>query len=77
LRYVNATGSAVDEANRYQVWFAGEEIVSWKGQTRAEWFEKRDPPADAWENTPEGKAAEAARTHRPRFNPYVAPQKGR
>jgi hypothetical protein len=48
---------AVDEANSAQVWFAGKEIVSWKGMTRSEWFEKRNPPPDAWENTPEGKAA--------------------
>jgi Protein of unknown function (DUF4238) len=71
LRYVNATRSVVDEANRYQVWFAGKEIVSWKGQTRAEWFEMRDPPVDAWENTPEGKAIEAARNHREATNQSI------
>jgi Protein of unknown function (DUF4238) len=49
--------SVVDEFNRYQVFFAGEEIVSWKGATRPAWFEKRDPPPDAWENTLEEKAA--------------------
>jgi hypothetical protein len=54
---VPAYQAAVDEANRSQVWFAGKEIISWKGQTRPEWFEKRNPPPDAWENTPEAKVA--------------------
>ncbi len=51
--------SVVDEANRNLVW-TGTEIVSWKGQTRPEWFVQRDPPPDAWENTPEGRASAQA-----------------
>jgi uncharacterized protein DUF4238 len=55
-RTVEVGQSTVDEMNRYQVIFAGEEIVSWKGETRPAWFVKRDPPPDAWENTPQGEA---------------------
>jgi hypothetical protein len=54
---VNVKQATVDEANRYQVFHAGEEIVSWKGLTRPEWFEKKKLPADAWENSSEGKSA--------------------
>ena len=41
----------VDEINRTTYHFAGEEFISWKGNTREIWFEKREPPPDAWENT--------------------------
>jgi Protein of unknown function (DUF4238) len=58
-RTVEVSQATVDEMNRYQVFFAGEEIVSWKGETRPAWFAKREPPSDAWEHTPEGKAAMA------------------
>jgi hypothetical protein len=59
MAYATATRKAVDESNRLQTFFAGEEIVSWKGKTRPEWFEERERPADAWENTPEGIEAMA------------------
>ena len=43
----------VDEINRMIVWSAKEEIVSWRGELREEWFASAgSPPADAWkENT--------------------------
>ena len=43
----------VDEINRLIVWSAKEEIVSWRGELREEWFASAgNPPADAWkENT--------------------------
>ena len=57
FRYVDINRQTVDEANRNQVFHAGEQIVSWKGLTRPAWFEKRELPADAWENSPGGKSA--------------------
>jgi antitoxin (DNA-binding transcriptional repressor) of toxin-antitoxin stability system len=39
----------VDEINRMIVWSAKEEIVSWRGELREEWFASAGPPPeDAW-----------------------------
>ena len=51
LLYTPIPDKCVDEANRTTYFFADEEFISWKGNTREAWFEKRDPPPDAWENT--------------------------
>jgi hypothetical protein len=59
METVSVDRSVVDEVNRYQVYFADDEIVSWKPETRPEWFEEREPPPDACENTAEGKKGRA------------------
>jgi hypothetical protein len=51
LLYTPIPDNYLDEANRTTYFFADEEFISWKGNTREVWFEKREPPPDAWENT--------------------------
>lgn len=55
--YIEVKQFAVDEANRQRRAHCTEEFVSWKGETRPYWFEILQLPADAWENTDEGKEA--------------------
>lgn len=50
LLYTPISDKYVDEINRTTYFFADEEFISWKGNTREIWFEKREPPPDAWEN---------------------------
>lgn len=47
----------VDECNRRTRFHCEQEFVSWKGETRPYWFDLGEQPEDAWEETPEGKAA--------------------
>jgi hypothetical protein len=49
----------VEQANNRVLAFADKEFVSWKGKVRPGWFAQRPMPADAWENTEEGKRAMA------------------
>lgn len=51
LLYTPIDKRLLDEVNRTTFFFAEEEFVSWRGNIREEWFEERNPPADAWENT--------------------------
>jgi hypothetical protein len=51
LLYTSIPQKVVDEVNRTTYFFADEEFISWKGNTREVWFEKREPPPDAWEYT--------------------------
>jgi putative sterol carrier protein len=51
LLYTPIPDKYVDEFNRTTYFFADEEFISWKGHTREIWFEKREPPPDAWKNT--------------------------
>lgn len=51
LLYTPIPQNVVDEINRTTYFFAENEFVSWKGNTREAWFEKREPPPDAWEHT--------------------------
>lgn len=53
--YVKIRSAIVDEMNRLRRAYCTEEFVSWKGETRPSWFELGERPADAWENTEEGK----------------------
>jgi hypothetical protein len=55
--YMDVGQKVVDEANRQRRIQCSEEFVSWKGETRPYWFEILKMPADAWENTEEGKKA--------------------
>lgn len=50
LLYTPVDKQLLDEVNRTTFFFAEEEFVSWKGNTREQWFEERNAPADAWEN---------------------------
>jgi hypothetical protein len=51
LLYTPIDQRSLNEVNRTTFFFAEEEFVSWKGNTREEWFEERNSPPDAWENT--------------------------
>jgi hypothetical protein len=55
--YSRVGTDTVLEANRLARHYCTEEFVSWKGETDPRWFEKGEMPADAWENTEEGKEA--------------------
>jgi Protein of unknown function (DUF4238) len=50
LLYTPVPDSVVDEINRTIYFYAEAEFVSWKGTTKAAWFEERNAPPDAWEN---------------------------
>jgi hypothetical protein len=42
----------IDSINRMIVWLAAEEIVSWRGELKEEWFACLDsPPEDAWDES--------------------------
>ncbi len=56
-QYAEVGQAAVDEFNRITRFNCHEEFTSWKGATRLCWFDPGKPPPDAWENSPEGKAA--------------------
>jgi len=45
----------IDEVNRYIRFCSHEYFVTQDGHTNPFWFEERGLPADAWENTEEGK----------------------
>lgn len=45
--YVNVNQEVVDEANRTTRFHSTEEFVSWKGETRAYWFEPGKEPSDS------------------------------
>lgn len=63
--YVDVKQTTVDDANRLRWLDCTEEFVSWKGETRPYWLDPGKEPDDAWEKTPEGKAALAeAETYR-------------
>lgn len=49
--YTPITNEITDEINRTIYFFAEDEFISWKGVTKEAWFERRDPPPDAWENS--------------------------
>jgi Protein of unknown function (DUF4238) len=49
--YTPVPDKVVDEANRTTYFFCDKEFISWKGTTKEAWFELREMPADAWENT--------------------------
>ena len=55
--YVDVKQRTVDDANRLRCLDCTEEFVSWKGETRPYWLDPGQEPDDAWEKTPEGKAA--------------------
>ena len=55
--YVDVKQTTVDDANRLRWLDCTEEFVSWKGETRPYWLDTGKEPDDAWEKTPEGKAA--------------------
>jgi len=55
--YADVPPEIVVEANRLTRHSCTEEFVSWKGEMDPRWFEKGVMPADAWENTAEGKEA--------------------
>jgi hypothetical protein len=55
--YVELKQATVDDANRLRCLDCTEEFVSWKGETRPYWLDPGQEPDDAWEKTPEGKAA--------------------
>jgi len=44
-----------DELNRRVVSGCGQYFISWKGETKAAWFDEGVLAEDAWENTEEGK----------------------
>jgi len=54
--YVAARQKDVDELNRMSRYSCLEYFISLTGDTKPFWFEKYVAPADAWENTPEGKS---------------------
>jgi hypothetical protein len=55
--YVDVKQQTVDDANRLRCLDCTQEFVSWKGETRPYWLDPGQEPDDAWEKTPEGKAA--------------------
>jgi hypothetical protein len=54
--YFRASEQFIDEVNRLIRFNSHEHIVTHDGQSKDAWFEERGLPADAWENTEEGKA---------------------
>jgi hypothetical protein len=55
--YADVKQTTVNDANRLRCLDCTEEFVSWKGETRPYWLDPGKEPDDAWEKTPEGKAA--------------------
>lgn len=55
--YLPTSQRTLDEANRQRRFSCTEEFISWKGETRPYWFQELERPADAWENTENGKKA--------------------
>jgi hypothetical protein len=55
--FVDVPDRFVEHANHRTRAYCEKEFVSWKGETRPEWFKKLEMPPDAWENTDEGKRA--------------------
>jgi hypothetical protein len=53
--YMRAAPQNVDELNWRVRLRCSEHFISWKGQTKPSWFEMGVLPADAWENTADGK----------------------
>lgn len=49
----------IDEVNRLTRFSSNKYFVTHDGRTNSAWFEERGLPADAWENTEEGKASMA------------------
>ena len=57
--YLDANEKMVDEFNRRTRFHCAEEFVSWKGETKAYWFEELKAPEGKWENSAEAKASAA------------------
>jgi hypothetical protein len=57
--YFRADEQFIDEVNRLTRFFSHEYFVTRDGSAKDFWFERRDLPADAWENTDEGKTSMA------------------
>ena len=55
--YMRAAPQTVDELNRRVRFGCSEHFISWKGEMKLSWFEKRVLPNDAWENTAGGRRA--------------------
>jgi hypothetical protein len=55
--YTRATPEFVDQLNRMARFHCLEHFISLTGETKPFWFEAHTAPADAWENTAEGKHA--------------------
>jgi len=59
--YVQAEPKTVDELNRRTRFGCSEYFVSHRGTVKAYWFDPGREPADSWERSPEGIAAEKLR----------------
>ncbi len=57
--YFRADEQFINEINRLTRFFSHEYFVTQDGRTNSIWFEQRDLPMDAWENTAEGKSSMA------------------
>lgn len=55
MLYTPVPTRIVDEVNRTTFFFSDAEFVSWKGTTKEAWFEERQAPPDAWENTQDAR----------------------
>jgi hypothetical protein len=55
--YIDIKDAEAEILNHRTLGFCDQEFVSWKGGANPRWFEKVPMPADAWENTEEGKEA--------------------
>ena len=53
--YFRASEQFIGEVNRLIRFNSHEYYVTGDGRTNNSWFERRDLPQDAWENTEEGK----------------------
>lgn len=54
--YMDVGTHAVNQINHRLHASSDQEFVSWKGVARPDWFVHMPMPADAWENTEEGKS---------------------
>lgn len=76
--YPRADKRFIDEVNRYIRFSSHEYFVTKDGHTNPFWFEERGLPADAWENTEEGKAGMAqAERYRKMREQYEAEKQAR
>ena len=55
--YFRASEQFIGEVNRLIRFNAHQHFVTQNGRSSSLWFEERGLPADAWENTPDGKAS--------------------